>query len=833
MRMPVTRVLLSSAMLLSILAGAAGPAASQTPVPSSEPATVVAVESYEWKPVRGLATDLVISANGVVHAIDRENHVWRWRGREGGWSLLPRFFTRLATDPQGKPWAVSPEGGVFRFNGLWWDRLGTEMAIDIAIGSKGEAFIVRRDGGLARWDERAKQWQPFAGSGVARVAVDGAGQPWVIDRAGAVSRFEPGDDEVDDRFVVLPGKAVDVAISPEDVVFVVTIDGAVARWNDEESGWQPLPGVKDIAVVAAGPGAFPWIATTEGRILATADFEPEQPEEEPGRAGDALTAADRETRDARSRRQAQMVVAGVTDPSPFEFVRVRAVADDIAIGRDGSVFITDTEGRIFRYSTNDSAFLQFPGLLRRIAVAPEGDPWGVDAAGRVLRHTGQGFVGIPLIDNASDIAIGADGSVFVTDRDDRLLKFDRDAGRFQDTGLAAMRVAVTPAGRVWGIRRDGVIFRCDRDPCELVPNWRGENIGIGPDGSVFVVNTQNELLRYQADRDEFERIRANVIEVAVGPRGRPWIIDTRHQVYATTFFFQPLPTVSEQSQPQLPQSSITFTKRFNFRVVKFSQAPATPREITIGRDGSVFVWDNGVFPEVSRFNEAKNILERRIDNAESAPGCTTLPISFTTSGNAAADTNELWQIGSNAFRTAVIRRLPGASPKDALRKCEVKFNELIGVPGCFMSIALGAVGNVFFVDCNQLLYTLNPETGAFVLPSPLVFADRVAVDPNGRPWIIDTDDNVRQYDGNLQQLDGRKFTGRPRNRAPQKAKRIAIGANGTVFVVDTKGFLRRYNATSDSFDLISGVKDVIDVAVTPDGFPWIIESGNIVRRGQP
>lgn len=100
--------------------------------------------------------------------------------------------------------------------------------------------------------------------------------------------------------------------------------------------------------------------------------------------------------------------------------------------------------------------------------------------------------------------------------------------------------------------------------------------------------------------------------------------------------------------------------------------------------------------------------------------------------------------------------------------------------------------------------------------------ETVATDPQGLPWIIDTNGKVRHF-------DGVSFVDRPRNLA-QRAKAISIGANGNVYIVDLDGFLMRYNATNDAFDRINGVTSVEKVAVTPDGLPWVITIGGDVMQ---
>src|SRR5690606_11492204 len=137
-------------------------------------------------------------------------------------------------------------------------------------------------------------------------------------------------------------------------------------------------------------------------------------------------------------------------------------------------------------------------------------------------------------------------------------------------------------------------------PCQRVgPPRQLQRVDIGPDGSVFVIDTSTVLWRYNSNDETLERIRgivggAGVAEVAIGPRGRPWIVDTNNRVFATTFFgrdeAQDAATSQQTSQLTAPAGpAVTFSRHMRFRRV--SSPGVTPFQIQIGRDGSVYLWD--------------------------------------------------------------------------------------------------------------------------------------------------------------------------------------------------------------------------------------------------
>ena len=95
-------------------------AATQSPTSNS---ATTGAEKLKWKRIRGDAKELAISANGLVFATEFVNYTWRWTGERGrGWRLLPGRFKQIAAEPAGKPWAITPSGKVYRYNGILWDR---------------------------------------------------------------------------------------------------------------------------------------------------------------------------------------------------------------------------------------------------------------------------------------------------------------------------------------------------------------------------------------------------------------------------------------------------------------------------------------------------------------------------------------------------------------------------------------------------------------------------------------------------------------------------------------------------------------------------------------
>lgn len=776
-------------------------------------------EPLIWRRIRGQAVDIAISAAGIVYSVDPEGRLWRWRGEARGWTLMPRRFRRVSAEPDGKPVAVGEDGLVYRYNGLWWDALGSATVRDVAAGGDGRIFAISTGGALLSWQREDRAWAEVGGSDLRRVSVDQFGRALVIDGRNRVRRVEDG------IFDELPGEAADISIGPGGAVFIAAPDGTVYRRNFEEGAWEAELGAVDAVAVAVGPGGFPWIVDEAGRIFGTADFGPERREEEPAQR-DLFADSDQRLAD---RLQVVTILPEVTDPSPFVFTRVPGLADEIAIGRDGSVFISDTSNQLFRFSNAEMAFVAHPGVYENITVRRDGAVYGVGLGNNVFLQDGARVTLIPdgitrdtlddfdadeLDDNidADEIDVGPEGTLFITDTDNRIFRLNSNVRRFIDTKRFARAIAVDPGGKLWGIDPDGILFRCDTLPCRAVPTGiRLIELDIGPDGSIFVVAENNRLFLLSPADGTLQFVRADVAEVAVGPRGRPWIIDTGRRVFATTFFRRD-ETADEALEREVfaeqgvVSPSITFTKRYRFQRVEIEPVGGFVPEFFVfdaGPDGSVVLVDDpGTGPIKWQFVPQSNAM--RPDDDPPPPA---IPSSFTLRSIGVVNEDRIYYF---ALGSLLIDFLYFPVSDTALDLAQFSDDPGVGA----RDFGLGGEETALVIGGSRRIFEFVRETETFRLRFADPIYDRISVDPEGLPWVIDVNDRVRRFDG---KKDEWVIVAGGRHRA----RDIDVGPTGEVFIIDTDNQLLRYNVTNDDFDRVTGVGPAFQVAVDADGLPWV------------
>ncbi|PJI39567.1 tectonin domain-containing protein [Ferrovibrio sp.] len=769
--------------------------------------------TYTWAALPGSAADLAITPSGEVFAVGRDRHVWRWQADGRYWSPIPGELARITIGENGRPWGVAGDGKIFRHNGMWWEQVGDERGADIAGNFRGELYLVRTDGTLARWNAQTQAWAAFPGT-AARLTVDPDGAPWAIARDGTVQRF----DRATNAWVGVAGRVRDIAFGPGRTLFAVNTEGTLQVWSETAGIWQPVPGATDLEGVVVGPGDKPWVFTRTGTIAASDMFATQAPRAVQARPG----AAGPSEQSARGRTQRTAPpVADIPSTEPIVFVDTLATAARLAIGREGSVFGFAMDGRLIRWSNTFRRFEPFPGALVHIAMDPAGNPWGVNTLARIFRHDGADWVQVP--GTAANLGIGLDSTVIVSVADETLRR--RTAGGLYETIPGrGLTVAVNAQGQPWTIRADGSMYRCDVNPCQRLPR-QGKSLSIGPGGSVFATSTDNKLLRWDFSANNWQEIPVPGFDaawVAVGPRDRPWIVTSGGKILASAFFERDesqdrntaiattAPTVGtgavETVSPVATQSGFTFTR--NLQVESYEPGCAVTDDVSVGSDGTVLViCDGGEW--IRKFNQKT---ETFTDYAPRPP-MTPSDVSTDSQGR-------LWAIAnSQVFRQKTTSSTSGFDTFN-LSGVPTSCTAAFGI--CQSSIAVGSDGTVYVTAFGGIFRKLSTENSFKKLASGTW--GRVAVGVSGDVWVLDSDRAIREW-------DGQKFVVR-QSVSTRTASDIGAGADGSVFSTDedSPSLLRRWNATTQRFDATNRNAD--RVAVGPDGRPWFLytsASGRLFR----
>jgi peptidoglycan hydrolase-like protein with peptidoglycan-binding domain len=185
---------------------------------------------------------------------------------------------------------------------------------------------------------------------------------------------------------------------------------------------------------------------------------------------------------------------------------------------------------------------------------------------------------------------------------------------------------------------------------------------------------------------------------------------------------------------------------------------------------------------------------------------------------------------SNAVMFPVIpsgveRRTPVVDDSVAV---STMYDTWAALPGAAKDVAIGADGSLWVIGTNPVgtaadfgIYKFN-GSGWDAADGGAV---RIAVDPSGAPWIVNSQGVIFQRTSNS------PFSG-SWTQQPGLAKDIGIGFDGSVWVIGTNpiGFnFGIYKWNGSNWDGSDG--SAVRIAVGPEGFPWIVNSqGQIFRR---
>ena len=764
---------------------------------------------------------------------DLQGVPWRWDNVEQRWRRMSGKFTRITAAEGNHPWAISAEGIVHRYNGLWWENKETDVA-DVAADANGNIYIAKRDGRIRKWYPLRSEWRPIEGS-ARRIALDSSGQPWIITVQGNIQSFDGK------AWKSMPGQALDIALGKDNVAMIVDATGQALRWNGIQQRWDVLPGVKALKTLAVTTDGSAWVVLQDGTIftngtltatplseddtatipaapipiapVAKAPVEvasvptPTTPTAAPVVANNTNTA---QAPESAYSSDGSSDPATITTKDKITFVNTRKMAMTLAIGAEGSVFALNVGGGISRWSNTNKTLESFPGDLVRIAVHPDGNPWGISALGRVFRHTGSRWEQIPNA-TASDISIGYDGTVLTTSAEGRLYKLNSAGNIFQSIPGRGSLVAAGPDGTPWVIRSDKLIQRCDVSPCKVYRR-KAKSIAIGPDGSVWIVSDTNRLMRL-VKNDQFETLIIpghTPKKVAVGPMGYPWVVSSTNTVLASTYFdrdeLQDRSVAVSTSASgttgtgetafvaSTGASGFTFSKNMRFATVPYTSLNSGNCPLLVS-DASGVIWAHspGSMLEVYDAKRKKFIPKNTGFDSEMLHAFGIVP------------NGDIWALMEYGQSLRLYRDRNGI----------LKEYDISGADD-YEDLTVGPDGTVYVsasLDGLRFLYTKAPNSENFKKMSSYQGVRLVDVGLGGDIWITDINRYLRRWNGSTFE--------KPTN-STLKSEAISISkVNGTLYAIEfNTGLLYKWNASNKSFDKVNNVF-LSNLSVDGSGRPWI------------
>jgi|GEM_PF-1181488 hypothetical protein len=207
-------------------------------------------------------------------------------------------------------------------------------------------------------------------------------------------------------------------------------------------------------------------------------------------------------------------------------------AQDIAVGKNGSVWATGTNNAIYRW--NGVSWQTMPGGAIRVAVDPNGDAWVVNAGDEIYKYLSASNSWERKPGSAKDIGIGAGGSVWIIGTGQ--VPGGYDIHKWNGNGWTkisggALRIAVDSSGNAWVVNNSNNVFRYNGSTFVVQPG-SVKDVGVGANGTVWCTGTDDRIYQWNGSNWTLKTGGARWISVA--PDGNAWVVNAGGQVYRTT-----------------------------------------------------------------------------------------------------------------------------------------------------------------------------------------------------------------------------------------------------------------------------------------------------------
>jgi hypothetical protein len=258
--------------------------------------------------------------------------------------------------------------------------------------------------------------------------------------------------------------------------------------------------------------------------------------------------------------------------NPDSVTSIPGSASAIAVGADGSLYIVGTSPGDINgfppFKWNGSSFSSFAGSGVRIAVDPNGTLWLLNKNGGLYHYHGPNDQSSDQVSTAaSDVAVGADGSVYIVGNansdNNGFVPSKWNGSSFQPIAGRGVRIAVDPNGTLWLVNKNGGIYHyvsASSQNSTQIPG-AATAISASADGDVYIVGTDScdntGCQIYRFNGNSFTAITGlKGMEIAADRGGMLWVVTSQNLV----IHFGPTPAIgttisSWVSSNQLPSTS--------------------------------------------------------------------------------------------------------------------------------------------------------------------------------------------------------------------------------------------------------------------------------------
>lgn len=162
---------------------------------------------------------------------------------------------------------------------------------------------------------------------------------------------------------------------------------------------------------------------------------------------------------------------------------------DVAVSTDGTAYITNSVGKIYKFTNN--AWLQIAGSDGRTIAANANRIVMVNTVGKIYEFFGNAWIQLPGSD-AKDVAINSDGKIWMVNTAGKIYRYNETSWELMPvptTGLNSVSRIGAGAGQVWVATTAGYLFKWTGSNWQLQTGITANDVAVSSDGIVWITKS--------------------------------------------------------------------------------------------------------------------------------------------------------------------------------------------------------------------------------------------------------------------------------------------------------------------------------------------------------
>jgi hypothetical protein len=203
-------------------------------------------------------------------------------------------------------------------------------------------------------------------------------------------------------------------------------------------------------------------------------------------------------------------------------------AVDMAVDPDGTYYMVNTKGKIYRYAGDD--WQELAGGDGKAIAANGGRVCLVNTARNIYELSGDAWRQMPGSD-AQDVAIDSSGAAWIVNTAGKIYRFNGSSWTTMP-GSDGARISAGD-GQVWLVNTAGKIYRFSGSKWEQTSGSSGRDVTVSNDGQIFLTNVVGNIYRWagaswtELDGSDGVALDANANKLV--------LVNTKGRMYFSTY----------------------------------------------------------------------------------------------------------------------------------------------------------------------------------------------------------------------------------------------------------------------------------------------------------